>query len=81
MNSVDDWAEFFGWCTVLNFGIYLLTVVLVAVFRDLAVSINARVFSLDEEVIRSGIFRYVANYKLAITIFCFVPWLALKLMS
>ena len=81
MKSVEAWAEFFGWCTVINFGLYLLTIGLLALLGDLAVRINEKVFSISKEDIRRGIFRYVANYKLAITMFCFVPWLTLTLMS
>ena len=81
MNSIEAWAEFFGWCTVINMGLYLLTVAVLASMRDLAARINARIFKLSEEDVLRGAFQYVGNYKLAITLLCFVPWLALKLMS
>jgi hypothetical protein len=81
MNSIDTWAEFFGWCTVINLGIYLLTVVGLTLFRSMVLRMNARMFSISEEDVARVSFQYVAAYKLAITLLCFVPYVALKIMS
>ena len=81
MDSIDALAEFFGWCTVINIGIYLLTIVSLTLFRGMALRINARIFSISEEYVSQVSFQYVAAYKLAITVLCFVPYVALKVMS
>jgi len=81
MNSINVLAEFFGWLTVINFGIYLLTVGSLTLFRDMALSINARIFAISVEDVSRVSFQYVAAYKLAITVFCFAPYIALKVMS
>ena len=39
------------------------------------------VFALDEADVARTTFQYVGAYKLLITVFCFAPWVALKLMS
>ena len=81
MNSIETWTAFFGWCTVINIGIYILTAAGVTLTRGLVYRINGRLFNLSEQDIARVSFQYVAAYKLMITVFCFVPWLALKLMS
>lgn len=81
MNSIDALAEFFGWCTVINIGIYIFTVVSLTLFRGMVLRINARIFLISEEDVSRVSFQYVGAYKLAITILCFVPYLALKIMS
>ena len=81
MNSIDALAEFFGWCTVINIGIYLLTVVSLTLFRGMALRINVRIFLISEEDVSRMSFQYVGAYKLAITVLCFVPYVALKIMS
>lgn len=81
MGSIEAWAEFFGWCTVLNMGLYLLTVGALSTVRGLAARINARIFGISEEEVLRVAFGYVGLYKLAITMLCFVPWLALVIMS
>jgi len=81
MNSIDTLATFFGWCTVINIGIYLLTVIALTMFRSLVYRINGKIFALREEDVARISFQYVGLYKIAITVLCFVPWVALTLMS
>ena len=81
MISVAALAEFFGWCTIINLGIYLFTVIALILFRDMAFRINARIFSISQKDVARVSFQYVGAYKLAITMLCFVPWVALKIMS
>ena len=81
MNSIEALAEFFGWCTVINIGIYIFTVVSLTLFRGMVLRINARIFLISEEDVSRVSFQYVGAYNLAITILCFVPYLALKIMS
>ena len=48
MNSIEFWTAFFGWCTVVNIGIYLITVIALWLMRGFAYRMNARIFALDE---------------------------------
>lgn len=81
MNSIQTWTTFFGWVTVVNIGIYLVTVLALLAMRGFAYRMNARMFGISEEKVASASFKWVAAYKLLITVFCFAPWLALKLMA
>ena len=81
MNSLETWTSFFGWMTVVNIGIYLIIVLALSVMRDFAYRVNAWIFKVSEEQMAAATQNYVGNYKLLITVFCFAPWLALKLMS
>ncbi len=81
MNSLQAWTSFFGWMTIVNIGIYLITVVALMAMRDFAYRMNARIFKIDEADVAKETFRYIGFYKLAITVFCFAPWLSLKLMA
>jgi hypothetical protein len=74
-------TAFFGWLTIVNIGIYLLTVVALATMRGFAYRTNAKIFGISEEEVAKTTFKYVGAYKLLITVFCFAPWLALKLMA
>jgi hypothetical protein len=79
--TIEAWTSFFGWCTVVNIGIYLITVIALAAMRSFAYRVNAKIFRIGEEDVARITFQYVGAYKLAITVFCFAPWLALKIMA
>ncbi|NIS90378.1 MAG: hypothetical protein GTN98_09915 [Woeseiaceae bacterium] len=81
MNELDTWTAFFGWMTIVNLGIYVISVFALWVMRDFVYRMNARMFGISEDEVARTSFKYVGAYKLLITVFCFAPWLALKLMA
>jgi hypothetical protein len=81
MDSIDRWAEFFGWSTLINVGIYTVTVTLFALFRGVAAGFSAKLFGLSKEEVSLASFQYFGHYKLVITAFFLAPYVALKVMS
>ena len=81
MTSIEFLTSFFGWFTIVNIGIYIIVALSVLTMRDFMVRTNTRMFGLTEEDVKRATFTYVGNYKLAITVLAFAPWLALKLMA
>ena len=80
MTSIETWTAFFGWMTIVNMGIYVISVTALYAMRDFAYRMNARIFGISEADVAKVTLRYIGYYKLAIIVFCFTPWLALKLM-
>jgi hypothetical protein len=81
MSDIETLTTFFGWCTVINIGIYLFTVFAVTVMRNFAYRTNAKLFAISEEHIAKVTFQYIGAYKLMITVLCFTPYIALKIMA
>ena len=81
MTNPQVWTTFFGWLTIVNIGIYLITVFAIWMMRDFVYNTNARMFGIGKEEVANTTFKYVGAYKLLITVFCFAPWLALKIMA
>ncbi len=81
MDGIELLTAFFGWCLVISIGVYVITVTAYWLLRGLATRINARSFGISEQYVAEVTFRYVASYKLAMTVLFFTPWLALKILS
>jgi uncharacterized membrane protein len=81
MTDPDKLATFFGWCTVINACIYLVTVIAFYLLKGLTMRLNARTFSITEEEAGRLSMQYFGHFKLAITVLCFAPYLALKIMT
>ena len=79
--DIAQLQDFFFWCMLVNTGIYALTAIAVLVFRDLVCTIHRRLFGLDEETVLKSIQMYLAAYKLLITVFNFVPWIAILIIQ
>jgi len=66
---------------VLNIGIYTLTALSVLVLRDFVGRMLGKMFRIEEEAVRKSIQMYLGTYKLLITVFNFVPWIALLIIN
>ena len=81
MNSLETLTAFFGWMTIINIGIYLISAIAIWLAPGWAFRINSRIFGIEESVVREATLNYIGNYKLAITVLCFAPWAALKIIA
>jgi len=79
--TLEGLQEFFLWCTIVNFAIYLLTVMALLAFRKIVVKVHQAVFDMDEEAVNKSMHTYLAAHKLLTTVCCFVPWVALLLIQ
>ena len=81
MNTIEAMREFLGWCSVINIGLFILAAIKLALFRGPISSIHAKMFNLDESDLSRAYFQFLAQYKIAILVFCIVPYFALRIMS
>ena len=72
--------NFLLWCLLLNLAIYALTAIAALIMRGFMVNMHQKIFGMDEAAVLSSVQQYLANYKLLVTVFVFVPWLVLLLM-
>ena len=79
--DIERLQDFFFWCMIINIGIYTFTGIAVLVLRDVVCKILGKMFGLDEETVRKSMHMYLATYKLLITFFNFVPWIAILIIK
>lgn len=79
--ELETLKEFFFWCMLVNTGIYAFTAVAVLVLRDFLCKIHKKMFGLNEETVCESMQKYLANYKLLITFFNFVPWIVILIIK
>lgn len=70
-----------GWCTVINFGLLIVASIVISTMRGPMVRMHSRMFSLPEEDLSRAYFQYLAQYKIVVVVFNFVPYLALRILS
>ena len=80
MESLQTFAVFFGWSTIINSILLLITTFAVTALRIPIQKIHSKLFGLTEIELSSMYFQFLANYKLAIIVLNFVPYLVVKIM-
>ena len=81
MMELETLQGFFFWCMVINTGIYTFTAIAVLAFRGIICWLHEKIFGFDEETTLKSVHRYLANYKLLITVFNFTPWVAILIIK
>ena len=81
MEGIDLLTAFFGWCLIISIVVYIITVTAYWLLQGFAMRMNAKAFGITEQHVAEVTFRYVAAYKLVMTLLFFTPWLALKILT
>ena len=81
MFSIETIIGFFGWCSVINMGLLVLSSILTIVLRRTVSRFHGELFNLDEKYLSEAYFQYLGQYKIAIIVFNVVPYIALKVMG
>ena len=81
MNSLETLTTFFGWCTVINFGVLMLYLLFVSLFHEWAGKLVAKLFGITKEEAKATFFRVFQQYRIAFVMLNVVPFIALSIMS
>ena len=81
MNSLEAITTFFGWTTVINVALLVISSLIVITARGAISKIHGQMFGLESADLSRAYFGYVATYKIAVIVFSLVPYIALKLMA
>jgi hypothetical protein len=76
----DELRELLGWCTVVNFGIMLLSTVAILAAGKRIARLHGKMFGMPEADLTRLYLQYLSGYKALTLAFNFAPWLALTLM-
>jgi len=80
MNNLETLRELFGWCTIINVAILLLSTLLIIALRSKVSSLHGSLFALDEKDLSRAYFQYLAQFKIAVIMLNIVPYVALRIM-
>jgi len=81
MMNLDVLTEFFGWASVISIVYMMITFLLVIMMRDWITTLHAKWFKISVESLETKYFDFLSNYKIITIVFCFTPYLALKIMG
>ena len=74
-------TEFFGWASVINIAVLLISGILVILMRGPISKIHSKLFGVDQKDLGRAYFQYLAQYKIAIIVLSIAPYIALKIMA
>ena len=78
--SIETLRSFFLWCSVLNYGLLMITVVLFWIAKDFLVKLVRIFVPLSEEKILEMTYNLIGLQKILLFVFFLVPTIALYLI-
>ena len=81
MTTIESLTTFFGWCSVINTGVLLISTFVLLAMKGPISAIHGKMFGVNPENMPTTYFQYLGNYKIAIFVFNVVPYFALRLMG
>jgi hypothetical protein len=79
--SIDTVRNVLLWCTIINYGLLLLGVVIIALPHEWMYRLSSRLFRLSSEQFDAFAYGSIVLYKTGILLFNLVPYLALRIVG
>ena len=79
--SLEFLTDFFQWSTLFGMAIYALTAIVSIYGRDFMYGLHNKWFEMPREAFNVAIYAYLGVFKIMLTLFFLVPYLALLVMN
>ena len=77
--SIEQITVLLGWSTVLNFGVLMLTAIMLTLFRKPVQGIHTRMSGLSADALNKLYFQYMGNFKILWILFNLPPYLVIRI--
>jgi hypothetical protein len=79
--NIQELTELLGWSLVINSVVLFLSTLLLIGLRKFISRIHQGLFGVNEADLGRAYFQYLAQYKIAILVLNFAPYIGLKIMG
>ena len=79
--TIASLTAFFGWMTILNLGLFVISAFFTLVLRDWAAGLHSRMFRIEKDKVIQIYFSFLGTYKIALIVLNLVPYLALRIIA
>ena len=79
--SLEQLAELFKWMSLINIGIFFLSVMVIMSMKNLMSKLHGRFFGVTEEKVSELLYVWLGNYKICMLVLNIVPFVALTIIT
>jgi hypothetical protein len=77
--SIEELAVLLGWCTVVNFGILMLTMIMWTVLRKPVQSLHTKMSGLSADELNKIFYQCMGQFKTLWILFNLTPYLVIRI--
>ncbi len=75
--DISQLTEFFGWMSVINIGLFLFSVIMMAALKKTVGKLHSKLFAVEEQDLYGIYLTVLGQYKILVIVFNIVPYIAL----
>lgn len=79
--NIELLKAFFMWCTLINFGLLVLSAALIIAAKEWVYKMHSRWFDISRLAFETAIYSFFGLYKCLVFVFCIVPWITLCIIG
>jgi len=79
--DIQSFTAFFKWCTIINIGLFVLSVIMIMAASDFIYAAHGQMFHLSREAFDVAMYGFLGVYKIVILVFNLVPYIALRIIA
>ena len=79
--SLETLQAFFMWCSIINFGLMMISFLLITLCKEWVYKTHSRWFNIPRESFDTVLYCFLGAYKLLVWVFCIVPWIAISIIN
>ena len=79
--DIQKLTAFFKWCSIINIGLFFLSMLMVLAASDFIYSMHGQLFNMPRDAFDVVIYELFGVYKILILIFNLVPYIALRIID
>lgn len=77
--TIEQITVLLGWCTVLNFGVLMLTTLILTVHRTSVHRLHTIMSGLSADELNKLYFQYMGHFKILWIVFNLTPYLVIRI--
>ncbi len=81
MLNIQSLTAFFKWCSIINIGLFAVSVIMILAASDFIYAMHGPWFHLPREAFDVTIYALMGAYKIVILVFNLVPYVALRMID
>jgi len=79
--NIDLLRDFFMWCSIINIAALIITWLFFSMGSDWIYRMHSKWFKISQEQFHASWYVILGFYKISVSLFCVVPYIALLIIS
>lgn len=79
--NISMLTDFFMWCSIVNFGLLILSFLMITLGGNLIYKLHGKMFPMPRETFNVVLYSFMGFYKILVFVLNVIPWIVLEIIA